>query len=169
MELFFDHAGTDELFEGRDGHLEALLNLLGVGFIANEGVAVESGGKNLADAVGALLIADGDAEALGFVFDFLLKDELLEDLVGVETFELAGDGIVLANLVEALIDVREGDGLIANLGDHVAGSLRGVWALRHKIEEHAEREHADDDAEEDSDAGFLVIKGSSHSRCLLRG
>src|SRR5208282_156799 len=167
-ELFLHEAGAHEILKDGHGHLEALLDFPGVGIHADESIAVESGGHVHADAVGAFLFTYGDAHAFGFVFHFLLEDELIQDLARIEGFDLLGNVVVTANIVELLVHFGEGDGLIAHAGHDVRGSFRGIGALRHEIEEHAHGEHANDDAEEDSDAGFLV-RIASHAKYLPNG
>jgi len=92
---------------------------------------------------------------------------LLKNLVGIKAFELAGNRIVLTELVELLRDVGEGNGLVADLGYDVTGGLRRIGALGNEIKQHTERKHPNDDPEEDADPGLLILKSSSHSRCLL--
>src|SRR5207245_3322039 len=82
--FFLDEALLDEIFEDRDGQLEAGLDFASVGVHADEGVAIKGCRDILLDAVGAFLITDGDAQALSLKLNFFLKDELVQNVAGVE-------------------------------------------------------------------------------------
>ena len=87
-EFFLNRGRTSPCPENRHGELESLHDFTLVGIHADESVAVKRRREILADAVGAFLVADGDSEPFGFVFNFLLKNKLIEDLPSVESFEL---------------------------------------------------------------------------------
>src|SRR6202023_2133988 len=143
--LVLEQALPNEFFEYRDSQLEAGLDLGGVAVHANECVAVVGGGKKLADAVGALLVGNADAQALGFVFHFFLEDELVENLARVQGLQLLGNLVALLNFRELLAHFGGADGFVANFGDNVCGgSFAGAGRLRHEIEEHAAAEEQDD-------------------------
>src|SRR5580704_135181 len=166
-EFLFDQAAAHDLFERRHRHLKTLTDFASICIHADETIAIESGWQILANPVGALFVADGDTQTLGFQFNFLREDQLLEDLVGVQSFERLRNLVSLTNFVQLLIDVAQRDALITNLGDRVCRGLTSGSALGHEIEEHAQREHANNDAEKDPDAGFLVFECTWHYRFLL--
>src|SRR5260370_908142 len=93
---------------------------VGMDRYAAEGVAIISGGEKLADAVGALLVGNANPQALGFVFHFLLKDELVENLARVQGFQLLGNLIALLNFRELLADFGGADGFAADFRVNVA-------------------------------------------------
>ena len=84
--------------------------------------AVESGWEDQLDAVGNLIVRNADAELARFVLHFFLKEELPQNLLCVVRLQHGRDLIALLDLVELLANLSDGDGLIANLGDGVAGS-----------------------------------------------
>jgi hypothetical protein len=166
--LFLHQTLLHQVFEYGDGQLEPGLDFAGVGIHAGKSVAVEGGRHVHLDAVGAFLVADCNADALGLKLNFLLKDELVEDVPGVEAFQRLGYLVLTANLVELLAHLSHSDALVADFGEYVRGALGSVVALRHKVKQHAECDEGNYDAEKNSFASFLVLKYSSHSRCLLR-
>ncbi len=108
-----------EVFENRHGQLKSGLDFAGISVHAHKRVAVEGRRDVLLDAVCAFLVADSDAQLLGFKLNFLLKDELVQDVPGVEAFEGLGDGVPAANFVELLAHFSHRDGLVAHFGQHV--------------------------------------------------
>ncbi len=146
--LVLEQALANEFLEDGYRELKSSLDFGGVAVHADEGVAVVGGGKKLADAVGALLVGNADAQALGFVLHFLLEDELVENLARVEGLQLLGNLVALLNLRELLADLGGADGFVANFGDNVCGgSFAGAGRLRHEIEEHAAAEKQDDSSQ----------------------
>ena len=76
-EFLLEQPLPDQLFESGNGKLEALLDQGGVLIHSDEGPAVESHRKIQADAVGAFLVGNRDSQALGFVFQLPLKNQVL--------------------------------------------------------------------------------------------
>src|SRR5258708_19179830 len=146
--LVLEQALPNELLEDRHRQLKSGLDLGGVAVHADESVSVVGGGKKLTDAVGALLVGNADAQALGFVFHFFLEDELVKNLAGVQGFQLLGNLVSLLNFRELLAHFGGADGFVANFGDNVCGgSFAGAGRLRHEIEEHAAAEEQDDSSQ----------------------
>src|SRR5712664_1984890 len=107
--LVLEQALANEFLEDGYRELKSSLDFGGVAVHADEGVAVVGGGKKLADAVGALLVGNADAQALGFVLHFLLEDELVENLAGVQGLQLLGNLVALLNFCELLADLGGAD------------------------------------------------------------
>ena len=108
-EFFLKQALANKLLKDRHGQLEARLDFGGIAVHANKGATIEGRRNVLADAIGPLLIGNGDSEALGLVFDLLLRYQLLQDLLGVKRLEGLHVGIPLLNLVELLTHVLHAD------------------------------------------------------------
>ncbi len=58
----------------------------------DEGIAHKSGGNQLANAVGALLIGNVDAQAIGLDLEFLRENKLIEHLLRVKRLQGGRDG-----------------------------------------------------------------------------
>ena len=128
---------ADELFKGCNGQLEPLLHFGRIAVHANKSAPVEGGREELADAIGPLLVGHGDSQALGLVFDLLLKHELLQDLLGVEGFKGLGHLVALLNFGELLAHVLQGNRLIPDLRDGIRRDLASGWGLRNEVKQHA--------------------------------
>ena len=62
---------------------------------------------------------DGKAEALGFEFEGVLKDHLIEDLLHVHALEHGGDVLAARGLIQFALDVHGADVRAADFGDGV--------------------------------------------------
>src|SRR5690349_22858539 len=135
----FEQALPDQLFKCSYRKLETLLNERCVLVHSNESAAIESHRQIHFYAVGALLVGNGNTQALGFILNFSLKDELLQNLLSVERFQLLRHLVGALDLAELLLDVLGGDRLVANLGDGVGGDAAAVSGgpLRNKVKQHA--------------------------------
>src|SRR5262249_8712653 len=144
---------ADGLFKLRHGHLRALLDDLSVAIHADEGVPVVGHREDLADAVGALPVGDMDAEALGFVLEFLLEDQVAEDgadVVLLHHLELRA-GTALLIFAETVADVAGSDRVAAHGGDRVGGSIAAIAGHRRdEIKQHATCENENHGAEKDA-------------------
>ena len=150
----------------RHTHPGATLHFGRVPLQPDKGATVEGRGEILPNAVGALLVRHGDAEALCFIFQLFLEDELFQDLLGVERFELLGDLAALFDLRELRADIGHRNGLAAYLGDGVRRRFAGARSLGHQVEQHAHTQKAHDQAHEDSDQCFSTIEDAGHPSCL---
>ena len=150
----------------RHAHPGATLHFGRVALHPDKGVAVEGRGEILPDAVGALLVRHGDAEALCFIFQLFLEDELFQDLLGVERFELLGDLAALFDLRELRADIGHRNGLAADLCHRVRGRFPRTRPLRHKVSEHGHTQHAHQDAKQNPNRCFSTIEDAGHPSCL---
>ena len=119
--------------DARVSYAAALLDQGGVLIHSDKRPAVESHRKIQADAVGAFLVGNRDSQALGFVFQLPLENQVLQNLLRVKTLQLLGNLIVALNLVELLADVVHRDRLISNLGHGVGGNFSGRRPLRNQV------------------------------------
>ncbi len=122
----------------------------------------------MANAIGSLLIGNGDSEAFGFVFDLFLKHQLLQDLLGVQGLEGLHVGIPLLDLVELLAHVLHANRLIPDLGHGVRGYLAADRRLRNEVEQHAAAQDQDHSAEKDAVPKFAFIFCANHPMSLPR-
>ncbi len=139
-----DPVGHELLFEDGHGQLEPRLDFGRIALHADKRATSEGRGNVLSDAIGALLVRNGDPEAFGFVFNLFLKNQLLQNLLGVEGLEGPHVGIALLDLVKLLAHILHADGLISDLGHGIGGDLAAHRRLRDKVEEHAASEDQND-------------------------
>src|ERR1700751_1717061 len=98
-EPFEQHLIAQEFFELADAHSSgAHLDFGGV-TVFEPSVTGKDGGENLLDAVGHFFGGDRETEALGFEFKSVLKDHLIEDLLGVHALEHGSDVLAARSLV----------------------------------------------------------------------
>ena len=83
LKFFGDEAPRNGVFEFLHAQAEALEGQLVVSVAADKGVAIECIGNQLADAIGAFLIGDADAETDRFEAQRLVKHELVQHLLSV--------------------------------------------------------------------------------------
>src|SRR5713226_9020374 len=113
------------------------LHFGGVPFHPDKRVAIVRRGNQLPDAVRALFIGHANPQALGFQFEFALKNELAQDLLRVEWLERSRKLPAAFNLLQLLADVENADRLVADLRERIRSRTTGI-ALRHQVEKHAE-------------------------------
>ena len=147
--------------------MKARLDFGGIAVHANKRAAIERRWNVLADAVGPLLIGNGNSEPLGLVFDFLLKYQLLQDLLGVKRLKGFHVGIALLDLVELLAHVLHADGLITDLGHGVRRDFAADRRLRDEVEQHAPAQNQYDDPQENA-VPELAFICASHPMSLPR-
>ena len=164
-EFFLEQALPDQLFKRGHGKLEALLDERRVLVHSNESGAIERHRQIHFYAVGALLVGNRDSQAPGFILNFSLKDELLQNLLCVKRFQLLRHLVRALDLTELLLDVLRGNRLVANLGDGVRGepAAAGSRPLRNKVEQHAAAQSEDHRTQKDAVSQFaFVVCVSSH-------
>ena len=67
-EFLLEQSLANDIFKFRHPHSRGGFHLGGILIVTDEGAAGKCGGNQLANAVDAFLVADGDAELLGFGF-----------------------------------------------------------------------------------------------------
>ena len=156
-EFFLEESLANEVLKDRYSQLKSLLDQGGVLVQSDKGTAIESHREIQANAVCAFLIGNRDSQALGLILDLSLKNELLQNLLRVKTFQLLGHLITALNLVELFADVLYGHRLIPDFGDGVRRDLTGGGPLRHKVQQHAPAQNQDCRAQEDAFSQFASV------------
>ena len=92
-----------------------------------------------------------------------MKNQVLQNLLRVKTFQLPGDLIVALNLVKLLADVLHRDGLIPNLRDRVCRDFARGGPLWNQVQQHAAAKNQTRCAKQDALRQGTLIFRSSHS------
>ena len=133
---------------------------------SHKGAAVEGHREIQLNAVRALLVGNRDSQALGFVFQLPLKDQVLQNLLCVEALQLPGHLIAALNLTELLADILHRNRLVPHLGDRVCRNFARSRSLRNQVKQHTGAKKYTRRAEKDALHQFASIFWASHPMIL---
>ena len=161
-ELFFQETLLDQVLKDGNRHAESLLHLLRVLVHPYWAVAIKSCRQELFYAIGDLFIGDFNPQAVCFVLNFFCVHQLRQNLSGVKPFEWLRYLIATLNFTQLLAYFGQRDGLVPDLCHGVVGSRVRCRSLRHQVQEHADRDHADENPDENPDKDLSIVPSSSH-------
>src|SRR5579864_1553994 len=156
-EPFEQHLIAQEFFELADAHSAgAHLHFGGVA-VFQPSVTGKDGGENLLDAIRHFFRRDGKAEALGFEFEGVLKDHLIEHLLHVHALEHGRDVLAAGGLIQLALDIHGADVDVANFGHSIrAAGGRSVHQAGDERDDHAETDDYEDHRHGDLDPTIAV-------------
>ena len=156
-ESFEEHLIAQEFFELADAHSTgAHLDFGGVA-VFEPSVTGKDGGENLLDAVRHFFRGYGEAEALSFEFEGVLKNHLIEDLLGVHALEHGRNVLAARDLIQLALDVGCADVNVSNFGDSIgAAGGRGIHQAGNERNDHTEADDDQDHGHGDFDPAIAI-------------
>ena len=97
-------------------------------------------------------------QAVCLIFNFLLEDQAIQNLAGVERLHNLRNLAALRNLLHPLLNVLDGDSSASDGCDGIRRGGAGARPLRHEIKQHADGNQADKNSDEDPGKDLFILE-----------